>query len=245
MPSISQADTRNAILSRLTPDAFQLIAPKLTWLDLPVRFSLERSNRAIACAVFVEHGIVSVVVRGTGDNLIEIGLIGREGMTGIPLVLGTGCSPNDAYVQAAGGGWSISAADLQGAMTGSLQFLRLCQASAHAFFVQTAHTALANGRGTIDQRLARWLLMAQDRMESADLSLTHEFLATMLGVRRPGVTSALGLLVKKNLIEQVRGKIAIRNRDGLLTIAGGFYGVPEGEHLRLFGADSSVSRRVA
>lgn len=237
----SQTTIRNCILSRLTGVDFDHIKPKLTWIDLVVRQRMEHPNRPIEQIVFVEHGIVSVVAKGLGDDVIEIGLIGREGMTGLPIIMGTDRSPNDTYVQATGGGWAMTAGDLSSEMQQSSAFSQLCHFSAHAFFVQTAHTALANGRATIDQRLARWLLMAQDRMESSELVLTHDFLATMLGVRRSGVTTALGLLGKQDLVEQIRGKIIVLDREGLIKIADGFFGVPEREHFRLFGTDPAVA----
>ncbi len=245
MHPISQATIRNCILSHLPACDFERLKPKLSPISLAVRQRLELPNRPIENIVFIEHGIVSVVARGLGDDTIEIGLIGREGMTGLPVVMGTDRSPHDTYVQAAGGGWSITADDLRGEMHESAPLAQLCRFSTQAFFIQTACTALANGRATIDTRLARWLLMAQDRMDSAELVLTHDFLAVMLGVRRSGVTSALGLLVKQNLIAQIRGKIVVRDRDGLIKIADRFFGVPEREHLRLFGNDNAAQRRTA
>lgn len=245
MHPVSQATIRNCILSRLPARDFELLRPKLSPISLAVRQRLELPNRPIENIVFIEHGIVSVVARGLGDDTIEIGVIGREGMTGLPVVMGTDRSPHETYVQAAGGGWSITADDLRGEMQKSRPLAELCRFSTQAFFVQTACTALANGRATIDTRLARWLLMAQDRMDSAELVLTHDFLAIMLGVRRSGVTSALGLLVKQNLIVQIRGKIVIRDREGLIKKANGFFGAPEREHLRLFGNGNALLRRTA
>ena len=245
MHPVSQVKVRNCILSRLSDPDFLRIRPKLSWTSLAIRQHVELPNRSIERIVFVEYGVVSVVARGIGDDNIEIGLIGREGMTGLPVIMGTDRSPNDTFVQVAGGGWSMTAADLRNEMQNSAALAQLCRFSAQAFYVQTAHTALANGRATIDQRLARWLLMAQDRMESPELALTHDFLATMLGVRRSGVTMAVGLLGKRNLVEQMRGSIIIRDREGLITVADGFYGVPEREHLRLYGADPGATRRIA
>jgi CRP-like cAMP-binding protein len=100
---------------------------------------------------------------------------------------------------------------------------------------QTAHTAIANARANIEQRLARWILMAHDRIQSSYLPLTHEFLALMLGVRRAGVTEALHALEGKRLIKSLRGQVKILNRKGMERIAGGLYGVPEAEYRRLIG----------
>jgi CRP-like cAMP-binding protein len=103
----------------------------------------------------------------------------------------------------------------------------------HAFTVQTAHTAISNARAMIDERLSRWILMAHDRIDGNTLALTHEFLALMLGVRRPGVTEALQSLSNQGLIETHRGEIVILDRQGIERKAGKFYGVPEAEYHRL------------
>ena len=103
------------------------------------------------------------------------------------------------------------------------------------FMVQTAHTAIANAHAKLPERLSRWILMAQDRVGGDDLALTHEFLALMLGVRRPGVTETLQVLSRKRLIKTGRGRILVLDRKGLERSAGGYYGVPEQEYRRLIG----------
>jgi CRP-like cAMP-binding protein len=102
-----------------------------------------------------------------------------------------------------------------------------------AFMVQTAHTAIANARGTLTERLTRWLLMAHDRVPADKLALTHEFLSLMLAVRRPGVTEALQSLEDRNLIACGWREITVLNRKGLEKLAGHFYGIPEAEYRRL------------
>ena len=104
-----------------------------------------------------------------------------------------------------------------------------------AFMVQTAHTAICNARAKLDQRLARWLLMAHDRLDRDILPLTHEFLSLMLGVRRAGVTEAIAALEAEELIGAARGQIIVRNRKGLERKAADVYGVPESEYRRLLG----------
>jgi CRP-like cAMP-binding protein len=102
-----------------------------------------------------------------------------------------------------------------------------------AFMIQTAHTAASNGSAKLEERLARWLLMAHDRTDGDELSLVHEFLAVMLGVRRPGVTVALHTLEEQGLIRARRGSILIIDRAGLEELANSSYGVPEAEYDRL------------
>jgi CRP-like cAMP-binding protein len=233
MPEERRA-SRNRILSRLSPDEFGLLQPHLDAVDLPVRKQLENRNKAIEHVYFIEHGFASVVANGAGRS-IEVGLIGREGMTGLAVVMGTDRSPHDTYMQAAGGGQRISSARLRGAIEHSPALHRSCLRYGHAFVVQTAQTALANGRSRIEERLARWLLMAHDRLDGDDVQLTHEFLSVMLGVRRPGVTVALDMLEKEGLIRAKRGAVTILNRTGLRKISNGAYGGAEAEFQRLFG----------
>jgi CRP-like cAMP-binding protein len=225
---------RNLILARLSPDQLGLLQPHLEAMDLPVRKQLENRNKTIEHVYFIEHGFASVVANGTG-RAIEVGLIGREGMTGLAVVMGTDRTPHDTFMQAAGDGQRISSAKLRSAMEQSPALHRSLLRYGHAFVVQTAQTALANGRSKIEERLARWLLMAHDRLDGNEVPLTHEFLSIMLGVRRPGVTIALHLLEKEDLIRARRGTVAILNRTGLRKISNGAYGAAEAEFQRLFG----------
>jgi CRP-like cAMP-binding protein len=166
---------------------------------------------------------------------VEAGLIGREGMSGLTIVLGDHRSPHSTYMQAAGEGQRISAVELRKAMqqSGSLHgsLLKYVQ----VFMTQTAHTAIANARAKLEERLARWILMADDRLDGKSLPLTHEFLSLMLGVRRAGVTEALHALEAQKLIQPARGEIVVLNRKGIERKAGASYGVPEAEYRRLIG----------
>jgi hypothetical protein len=156
-------------------------------------------------------------------------------MTGINVVMGNDRSPHLSYVQVAGKGQSMKADALRHAMQDSPS-IRICFLHfAQAFMVQAAHTAVANGRGNIEQRLARWLLMVHDRVAGNELVLTHEFIALMLNVRRAGVTEALHGLSRKGLVSAKRGRIAVNDRAGLVASANGLYGIPEAEYLRLTG----------
>ena len=124
-------------------------------------------------------------------------------------------------------GSRIAADDLRQAMRQSASLSRVLLNFVNAFLIQTSHTALSNGTATIEERLARWLLMAQDRLGGDEIPLTHEFLSLMLGVRRVGVTGALNQLGRKGLIRLSRGRIWIVDRDGLINSANGSYGIPE------------------
>jgi len=150
-------------------------------------------------------------------------------------VLGCNQSPHATYIQVAGEGQRISADELRKAMMASESLRGLLLRFVQVFMVQTAHTAIANARAKIDQRLARWILMAHDRTRDDTLALSHEFLALMLGVRRAGVTESLQHLKQQKLIDTGRSQIRVLSRKGIEQIAGNSYGVPEKEYRRLVG----------
>jgi CRP-like cAMP-binding protein len=221
------------ILSCLSQQDQDLLLPLLRPVDLPLRKQLESRNRRIEFVYFISRGMASVVANGAGRGGIEIGVIGREGVTGVAVIMATDRSPYDTYMQLAGAGHRISAASLRSAMAESRSLQQLLLRCAYAFTIQTAQTALANGRFKIEERLARWLLMAHDRSDGNELHLTHEFLALMLGVRRPGVTVALSVLEKAGLIKAKRGGVLIIDRIGLEECSNGAYGTAEVELRRL------------
>jgi CRP-like cAMP-binding protein len=186
---------------------------------------------------FLDRGIASVVAIGRGGEhrRAEVAIIGREGMIGLPVVLGTDRSPCDIFMQVEGDGHCIAAQKLGDALSQSITLLRCLLLYAHTFGIQANYTALANARGYLEERLARWLLMARDRIDSDEIILTHEFLALMLGVRRAGVSGALRAFEVRGLIATARGSVTIMDRNGLEECANGFYGVPEAEYERLLG----------
>jgi CRP-like cAMP-binding protein len=196
---------------------------------------LERPNKPIKQSYFLESGFASVVANGTGES-IEVGMIGREGVTALAVVMETDSSPYETYIQAAGNGLEMDTARLRAHMEASPSMRACLLQFAHTSLVQLGQTCLANGRNKLEERLARWLLMAHDRLGPGDLALTHEFLGTMLGVRRPGVTIAIKLLESKGLISTGRSRIVVVDRGGLEAAANGAYGVPEAEYRRLFGS---------
>ena len=213
----------NRILSRLSRQEFALLEPHLEAVDLPVRKTLEARRKRIDQVYFIESGFASVVANGSSKPSIEVGIIGREGMTGLAIVMGHDRAQHDTYIQVAGHGLRISAAKLREADERSITLHRAMLRYAHAFLLQTTTTALANGRSKIEERAARWLLMADDRIDGDDLPLTHEFLGLMLGTHRPGVTIALQALEKAGLITTRRSHITIIDRKGLEKSSNGTY----------------------
>jgi CRP-like cAMP-binding protein len=234
-PSAKSPRPRNRLLAALSPADLALLQPHLRSLVVAVRHEIERPNRRIDAVYFMDAGIASVVAVQADEAQVEVGLIGSEGMTGAAVVLGGDQSPHATYIQVAGEAQCVKAGELRQAMQTSDSLHTLLMKYVQVFMVQTTHTAIANARAQIDRRLARWLLMAHDRTGNKTLPLTHEFLALMLGVRRPGVTEALQSLKRQKLIETRRNQIVVLNRNGLEKAAGNSYGVPEKEYRRLIG----------
>lgn len=224
----------NRLLQLLSDADRALLLPHLEPVPLELRAPIEAAHETITHVHFPESGIISVVAKAA-ERQIEAGIVGREGVSGLAVIMGDHRSPHEAYVQAAGRSHRIASDALRTAMESSRTLSLHLQRFAHVFMAQVAQTALANGRAKIEERLARWLLMAHDRLDDEDLRLTHEFIAIMLGVRRPGVTDALNDLEGRHLVHATRGAIRVKDRRGLEEIAGASYGVPEAEYQRLIG----------
>jgi CRP-like cAMP-binding protein len=223
--------SRNRLLASLSVHGRALLETFLTPVELPLETVLSEPNKPIRDVYFLESGFASVVA-GDGNN-IEIGMVGREGMTGLSIVMGADRSVNRAFVQAAGSALRMSAQDLRVAMGRSKTLRSSLLLYAQVFSVQVGQTALVNGRARIEARLARWLLMAHDRCGGGSVPFTHRFLALMLGVRRPGVTLALHFLEGYGLIKIRRGQFTVVDRKGLEARSDPSYGVPEAEYERL------------
>jgi CRP-like cAMP-binding protein len=212
----------NLILSRLSRGDLRLLERHLEAEDLPVRRVLHARNKRIDHVYFPESGIASVVANG--KHALEIGIIGREGMTGMSVIFGSKeRETHDTYIQVAGSGHRLAVRHLQEAMDASAALHKTLLLAAHDFMSQMADTALANGRHRIEERLARWLLLADDRVDDHEIPLTHEYLAVMLGTARPGVTIALQELERRGLITHRRGAVTIIDRDGLMKSSNGAY----------------------
>jgi CRP-like cAMP-binding protein len=178
MRSLETNVQRNRILQAMSNTDLALLQPHLEPVPLKFRQRLQSTNRSIANVYLPERGIASVVAVAAGDRRqAEVALVGREGMIGLPVAHGADRSPFDVFIQVEGDGICISAQNLRRAMDQSLTLLKCLLRYAHTFDVQASFTALANARGSISERLARWLLMAGDRLDSDDMVLTHEFLA--------------------------------------------------------------------
>ena len=224
---------KNGLLSAMSRLQIDALEPHLEPVELRLQQQIEYPKRPINVVYFPETGLLSVLAL-ENDRQVEVALIGHEGMSGLPILLGDDRSPHACVVQAPCKAHRISAAALRSALDSSLPLRELLTKYAHVAMIQMGYSALANGQANIEERLARWLLMSQDRLGD-ELPLTHELLAYMLGVRRAGVTEALHVLEEKHLIRTSRGRILVTNRTGLKQAARGLYGTPEAEYFRLTG----------
>jgi CRP-like cAMP-binding protein len=223
----TQVPVRNRLLATLAPADFSLLEPQLERVPLPAGMRLIEPNTPIEHVYFLEQGIASVVATTPQDRRIEVGIIGREGLTGVPVLLGTDRTPHECFIETAGEGMRMRADGLRRAMAASATLQQHLLRFVHAFTVQIGQTALANASHLIEERLARRLLMCHDRVDGDDLVATHEFLSLMLGVRRGGVTVALQSLEDKGLVSTRRGQVRVVDRAKLEAVAGDSYSVPE------------------
>src|ERR1700744_3406178 len=168
----ARAGIRNRLLHRIALEDWDLIGPHLEPITLKERQVIEVPAKPITHAYFMEIGVVSVVAVDSEDHRIEVGVIGYEGVTGVPLIMGDNRAQHSTYMQIAGNGHRITAEKLTDAIHKSESLRALMLKSAQAFMIQTAQTDLANGRAKLEERLARWLLMAHDRMTDNAVPLT-------------------------------------------------------------------------
>ncbi|MBL6081857.1 Crp/Fnr family transcriptional regulator [Belnapia sp. T18] len=202
---------------------------------MPFREVLQTPEQPMVAAWFVETGMVSMLATLDDGDGAEVGLVGHEGFVGLPLLLDDDRDDLEGVVQMAGTGYRISAEAFRAALERLPDLRRLLNRYALVHHGQVARTGACNGRHQIDQRLARWLLMAHDRVEGDTLPFTHEMLSMMLAVRRAGVTVAAGALQKAGLIRYGGGRITITDRPGLEAVACECYGIVRRARDRLFG----------
>jgi len=216
---VSPSSIKNELLRRLAPDQLNRLLPNLDLVDLPQRQMLQRRGDAIDFAYFPETAVVSFLVNLEEGGLVEVGMVGKEGLIGVSVILGDEVAAHDAMAQIQGKALRIPWRQLRAAVQDDpalqIHLLRYI----HAFQYQVAQTAACNAMHDVEQRCARWILTARDRTGADEFLLTHEFLAMMLAVRRAGVTVAAGLLEKAGFIRNRRGHITILDQGGLEEVA--------------------------
>ena len=206
---------KNRILALLPKAEISRLAPHLFPLPLAVGKTLQAPGEEITHAYFLESGLASVVIEMENGNTVETGVTGKEGIVGIPVLMGTKSMPTRTFMQIAGDGFKIQAGRLMEEFERSGMLLKQINSYVQASLMQTAQTAACNRLHDIAPRLARWLLMCHDRMESDTFCITHESLGHMLGTPRSTVTLAAGILHKAGLVDYSRGQVIVRDRKGL------------------------------
>jgi len=232
-----QAQTRpcNDLLAALPAANLAELLPKLSRVDLPRRHSLYVTDQPIEAVFFLEAGMVSLVRQLDDGVQAEVGIIGREGMLGIPLLHGVETSFTNCYMQLPGSALQMTAAAFRQEMRSNTALRALLLRYGEAQSDQVSQTTACNGRHGLEQRLARWLLMAHDRADNDELLLTQEFIATMLGVHRPSITLMAGTLQWAGLIRYAGGLITIIDRPNLEASACECYGAVRRRFERVMG----------
>ena len=229
----SSRSIQNQLLRRLPPKQLDRLIPHLEAVKLPLKKVLQTRGERIEFAYFPESSVVSFVVTLEDGGAVEVGMVGREGFVGIDILLGQQTAAHDAMVQISDTALRISFENLRAAVVSDVKFQMPLLTYVHAFQFQIAQTAACNASHDVEQRCARWILTARDRIGRDEFALTHEFLAMMLSVRRAGVTMAAGLFEKAGFIENRRGQITIRDVDGLKEVSCECYRLIREEEERL------------
>lgn len=234
MTEIQQASTRNRLLKALSASDFAGLQPHLEPVVVELRQTLIVPNEPIKRLLFPESGYASVSMQGLQGDKVETGVIGREGLIGaLPILLGSDRTPQHVFVQASGEMLSIDTRTLCRAIDLSPTLRRLLLRYTQVQIVEAAQTAFVNATYTMEVRLARWIVMCHDRVDSNELTMTHDLVSVMLGVQRSSATLAIQALEGRGLIKAVRGRMTVTDRLGLIGVADLGYGVPEAEYARL------------
>ncbi len=229
-PAISE----NHLLARLPRQDYQQFLSRLELVPLKVQQVLYQARSRIDYVYFPTRGGASVLTLMEDGRVIEVATIGNEGVVGLSAFLGDDSSPHQVIMQVAGEALRIEARLLHDGLNLNGHLHNLLQVYQRALLTQVSQSAACHGLHTVRQRCCRWLLMLHDRAQVPELGLTHEFLAMMMGVRRPSVTEVLGPLQAEGLVRSTRGKIAILNRAGLEAASCECYRAVADEFARLF-----------
>jgi CRP-like cAMP-binding protein len=235
MPSAvhPQKPYKNRVLAAIPAADIQRLSPHLTPVAFTAKQSLHEPGERIDIVYFLDDAIASVVITMEDGSTVEVGLIGREGVVGLPAVMGSGHAVNRTFIQLPGRGFSVKAKVFREQIEQSSELRSRLYPAIEGYLVQTAQTAACNRIHELEERLARWLIMCSDRIQSDHIPITHEFLAIMLGTRRSSVSIAAGILHKAGLITYSRGSVTIQNREGLVLAACECYQSVHEQYLRL------------
>src|SRR6202163_4446051 len=216
---------RNKVLVAIPDEEYKLMRPDLTYVDLPNHLSLHEPTQSVEFVYFPNRGMVSQVVVTKDGRTVEVGVVGNEGYVGAGLAVGLSRSSVREIIQIAGDGFQMLGDALERILRSAPKLQVILNRHTGLQGMQIAQTAACNRLHDIQQRLSRWLLMTQDRVDSGVLPITHDFVATMMGTDRSTVSLAASILQKKGIIEYVRGSVKIVNRRKLERAACECYAV--------------------
>ncbi|HEV7859203.1 MAG TPA: Crp/Fnr family transcriptional regulator [Pyrinomonadaceae bacterium] len=221
--------SENHILAHLPPADYERLRPHLEQVKLPTGKILHEAGELIEHVYFPQHSMISLISQTAEGENVEVGVVGYEGMAGISVVLGVDKSPHQALVQYPDGALRLKTQVLRAEFKRAGALHELLLRFTQGLLLQTSQVAACNRLHTVAERLARWILMSQDRCQCDDLPFTHEFLALMLGVRRAGVTEAAIILQAEGYISYRRGHIHIDDGEGLKAFTCSCYQIIKAE----------------
>jgi len=219
MPPIQRNAPKNGLLAALSPEDVERFFSDLEPVSFLIGNIIYEVGAPLEDVYFIEQGVASVLTNLTNGSVIEVGMIGREGMVGVPVLLGDETSVQRVIVQVPGTALRMKAAPCKTAFDESAAVRRVLLRFTAAILNMSAQSAACNRAHSMKQRCARWLLMSSDRIQSDVVPMTHEFLSSMLGVRRTGVTAIAGELQRSGLIRYRRGQVTIVDHGGLEATA--------------------------
>jgi CRP-like cAMP-binding protein len=240
-PTVLSGRPRNAILSQLPDEEYAVLARHMLAVDLPLEKRLSEPNQPIEYVYFLNRGLISTDAMTKEGESVEVGVIGREGFSGLPALLNQPQMSHMVVIQGIGDGFRVRSAVVREAFLKGGMLQKLVHSFAYLQLVQMTQSVLCNRLHQVEARLARWLLTSADRMESETLNLTHEFLAQMLGVQRSTVTVAAGDLQRAGLINYSRGKVEILDRKQLTALTCECYGIVTSSYQRMLQINSDKS----
>ena len=240
MPLSAAPQSENRLLATLSPKCYKRLFPALELVSLPRGEILYHPKQPITKVYFPVRAAVSMVNIFENGSMVEVGVIGHEGMVGTSLLSGDDISPYQAIVQMADGAWRMKTSVFRQEIDRNDELNNLVRRYAQALFIQVAQTAACNRLHPLAARLARWMLLMHDRNGSDTLQLTHDFIATMLGTRRAGVTLAAGTLQSADIVRYNRGKVTILDRKKMEQASCECYRFVKNEYERLLGKVPAV-----
>jgi len=227
---------QNRLLRALTPEEYGRLLSEMRPVRLPFKEVLIEPNEEITHVWFVREGVASMIAEDQEGGSIEVGTIGWEGFVGLPLLNGVDQMPYRVLIQVEGDAWRMRADAFRRTIDERAEVRHRCLRFAQYFSDQMAQSVACNRLHTVDERCARWILMTHDRVDGDRFELTQEFLALMLGVRRAGVSVAMGVLQREKIVSYVRGRLAILDREQLESRSCGCYEITRTAQVRLFGS---------